>query len=201
MSLDPYSSPESQVTPPMPPPMIPKPARMLVFGIIHIVGAVIGFAGLAVNLFQGDPKEAFIAAFNQPGQPKAEFSDDALAAIDTILQTQIPITIAQVILCALLLVSGIALLRSASWSLKLSNLYSGLSILVKVALLILAITTLAPAYDRLFDGISGMNPAVFKILRPTMTISIYSPVLIGIYPLLTYFLLNTKVVKNYLASR
>jgi hypothetical protein len=197
MSSDPYASPETSAASATPPAIAKKPSRLIVFGILHIVGAVIGLGGLIVNFAQGDPKEAFTEAFKQPGV-NVIISEDALNALDPIFKYQQPLAIAGLVIAVLLLLSGIGLLMSTSWSLKLSNIYSTLSLIMKVVAIILAVTLFAPAYNKFFDSITGMDETMLSIMKGSVIGGLFAPLLIAIYPILSFILLNKKVVKDHL---
>ncbi|MGC6427085.1 MAG: hypothetical protein ACON5H_08835 [Akkermansiaceae bacterium] len=201
MSENAYSPPETSAAIPTPPPISGKPARMIVFGILHLVGGLIGLIGIATNLFQGDPKQATLDAFAQPGQPKPVFSPDALAALDEGLRFNSIFIVIGIILFALIIVSGLGLLMSKKWSLKASNTYAVLSILSKIVSLGVAITLIGPAYNRFFDGVSQVDETLMAIMRPALTWGLYGSLFIVVYPILSLILLNKETVRRYLARK
>ncbi|MDB4387283.1 hypothetical protein N9Z15_03660 [Akkermansiaceae bacterium] len=200
MTTDPYSTPETSPAPATPPPMMKKPARMIVFGILHIVGAVFGLITLVINFAQGDPRDAFKKAFDQPGM-KMEVSDEALSALDPVFQYTTPILIGTLLVAVPLLISGIGLLMSTTWSLKLSNIYVALSLIMKIATLVIGLLILGPAYDQFFDAIGGENNTMIKIMKTSTKAGIYAGLAVAIYPILSFILLNNKVVKDHLRLR
>ncbi|MDB4294505.1 hypothetical protein OAE11_01855 [Akkermansiaceae bacterium] len=180
--------------------MMKKPARMIVFGILHIVGAVFGLITLVINFAQGDPRKAFKKAFDQPGM-KMEVSDEALSALDPVFQYTTPILIGTLLVAVPLLISGIGLLMSTTWSLKLSNIYVALSLIMKIATLVIGLLILGPAYDQFFDAIGGENNTMIKIMKTSTKAGIYAGLAVAIYPILSFILLNNKVVKDHLRLR
>lgn len=197
MSADPYASPETSAASSTPPPIAQKPSRLIVFGILHIVGAVIGFGGLIVNFAQGDPKDAFVKVLERPGID-ATFNQEALNALDPIVKYNQPLVIGSFIVAVFLLLSGIGLMKSTTWSLKFSNIYSALSLILKAIILVLAVVVLLPAYNEFFDLVTGMEPSKQEKVRIIMIGGLFFPLIIIIYPILSFILLNKKVVKDHL---
>ena len=197
MTTDPYSSPATSPAPATPPLMVKKPARMIVFGILHIVGAVFGLGTLVFNFAQGDPREVMREAFNQPGM-EMEVTDAALSALDPVFQYTIPLLIGMLLVAVPLLISGIGLLKSTTWSLKVSNVYVVLSLIMKAVTLVVGLMILAPAYDQFFESIGGGNEMMVAIMKASSKAGIYGGLAVAIYPILSFVMLNNKVVKDYL---
>jgi|GEM_PF-1341184 len=200
MPQDPYSPPRESAARATPPPLVTKPARMIVFGILHIIGAVIGFVGLIVNFAQGNPKDVFRKTLGG-ADIDIQVTDAALAALDPVVKYTSIFVLISFLVAVPLLISGIGLLRSARWSLPLSNIYAVLSVIAKIIFLLISALVIAPAYERFFDTLIVEETSMLKLMKKSLQVGLYSSAILVIYPILSFILLNKAVVKDYLATR
>lgn len=199
---NPYQAPESETLLNGVSPLVPKPSQVTVFGILHLLVATVGFGGIIFNkLGSNDPRTSILQSFQQNKEAPAEFTPEALEALDKALSLNLYFEIFSVILATMLLTSGLAMLLNARWGVGLSHKYSLLSIIAKIASIILIITIAFPAYQTFCDGISGTNEAIVKTLCLVYKFGgVAGAFMMMIYPITAWILLTRQKVKDFQQS-
>jgi len=199
---NPYETPHSEPTLDGVSPVVPKPSQITVFGIMHLLGALVGFGGIIfTKLMSQDPKESILQALQQDKVSPAEFTPESLEALDKAFSLNLYFEIFTVILAALMLTSGLAMLLNARWGIALSNKYSLLSIAGKIISIVLIATITIPEFQAFCDGISGAEEILVKTVCLTFIItSLASPIVMLTYPVAAWIFLTRKTVKDYQKS-
>ena len=199
---DPYQAPESETLINGVSPLVPKPSQVTVFGILHFLVATVGFGEIIFNkLDSNNPRTSILQSFQQDKEAPAEFTPEALEALDKALSLNLYFEIFSVILATMLLTSGLAMLLNARWGVGLSHKYSLLSIIAKIASIILIITIAFPAYQTFCDGVSGANEAIIKSLCLVYKFGgVAGAFIMMIYPITSWILLTRQKVKDFQQS-
>ena len=199
---DPYASPQFQETPSAP--AVLEPGSIKVFGILHIVFGGIGvfsFLASVVQLLAKDTISKFSAGGDEATeQLKKVVTDASMPAAYVGMALSLIVTI-------LILRAGIQLVKKKKTSVKASIVYSYASISAKVIALILALTVTLPAINSALDGLKSVGNStpemdiMITTMKLTMTVvAIISPLVMLVYPILSFVLLKRKVVVDYLAQ-
>ena len=161
-----------------------------------------GFGGIIFNkLDSNNPRTSILQSFQKDKEAPAEFTPEALEALDKALSLNLYFEIFSVILATMLLTSGLAMLLNARWGVGLSHKYSLLSIIAKIASIILVITIAFPAYQTFCDGISGANEAIVKSLCLVYKFGgVAGAFIMMIYPITSWILLTRQKVKDFQQS-
>jgi len=192
---NPYQAPDSVTLVNGVSALVPKPSQVTVFGILHLLVATAGFGGIIFNkLGSNSPRTSILQSFQQDKVAPAEFTPEALEALDKALSLNLYFEIFSVILATMLLTSGLAMLLNARWGVGLSHKYSLLSI-------ILIITIAFPAYQTFCDGISSANEAIVETLCLVYKFGgVAMALIMMIYPITAWTLLTRQKVKNFQQS-
>ena len=84
---------------------------------------------------------------------------------------------------------------------KLSNVYSILSILFKIISVILIVAVVLPGYQTFCDGVSGADETLTTTICLTIKITtVLTPIVTMIYPIIALILLTRQSVKKFQAS-
>lgn len=203
---DPYASPASQPVPGAVPILEPKSIK--VFGILHLVFGIIGVLGLiwgVINLFVGDALAKMQAA-----------GDEQLYELQKGMQEELKVPtiislVLSVVVTSLILRAAFKLLKARKDAVQASTQYSLASIATKGIGLILALTYTIPTLNRYFDqlteelggGAGGSSATTVMEMTKvsTATMGVISPILMCIYPILSWVLLKKKPVTDYLAQQ
>lgn len=188
-------------------PFLP-PARIKVFGILHIVFAGIGFLSALWNLAKLYFKEP-LQNFASLGGPRmarnpVEEMQEAMLRV-TEFYTSASIVIG-VLLSALMLVAGIALVRHHRSALRWSNAYAWSSIGIKLASLAYCMIVLLPVVnaelDKLVAGSAGgSSPEQVLIRYLVSAVFVILPLVSCVYPVLTLVMLNKPAVRAALGIK
>jgi len=199
----PYQSPASFSPPALP--QGPTPQAVKVFGILHLVfagfGVVFGLWGLVSMKFM---------SMVQGAAP----SDPTIVVQRKYMEDLWPVTAMSSIfylgLAALLLVSGLKLVRSKPDGIMWSNRYSWTSITTKIISLVVAILYVLPLTNRMtgeiFTNTRGMPAGSAHMMTGVMksvnsVATVVGPVLSCIYPLLALYFLSRPAVKAWAGSK
>ena len=198
----PYQVPFS--TPPALPPG-PPPQSVKVFGILHLVFAGFGFVFGVWGLVSIKFMEMF-----QAGQA----GDPIMIAQRKYMEALWPVTVMQGIfsigLAALLLVAGLKLVRSIQDGVMWSNRYSWTSIGAKMIALVVTVIYVLPLSNRMMGEVFSKTKGMPAGTAATMTgimksmnsvVSVATPVVSCIYPLLALYFLSRPAVKDWVASK
>jgi hypothetical protein len=187
--------------PPVPLPPLPAPAAVKVFGILHLVLAGLGI----LSGFWGFFSMKFTAMMQKmtPTDPTAvmqmKYMEDLWPV--TVMSSTFALGLA-----ALLLVSGLKLVREQADGIPWSNRYAWTSIVTKVIALVVAVAYVLPLTHRMMGEIVGNTPDLPPGLAGTMTGfmksmsaigTVLGPVLSCLYPALALYFLNRPAVKAW----
>ncbi|MDA7888789.1 hypothetical protein N9A86_05360 [Akkermansiaceae bacterium] len=199
---NPYQSPGSKDHSEDSSPFVAKPAQVTVFGILHVVLSLIGFGGIIMQkLVSQNPKATILDTFQHDKDTPAQFTPEALEALNTALSLNVYFEVFTAILATMLLTSGLAMLLNARWGISLSNKYSVVSIVTKIVTIILLLTIAMPAYQSFCDGISGADEDLVTTVCLLLKFSsIGGAALMMIYPILAMILLTRQKVTDYQQS-
>ena len=202
-SVSPYQVPLSTSPPALP--SGPAPQAVKVFGILHLVFAGFGF----VFGIWGLVSIKFVSMF-QVATP----ADPTMVAQRKYMEDLWPVTVMQSIfsmgLAALLLVAGLKLVRSIQDGVMWSNRYSWTSITAKMISLVVTVAYVLPLSNRMmsevFTNTKGMPPGTAGVMTGVMKsmnsiVSVATPVVSCIYPVLALYFLSRPAVKDWVASK
>lgn len=176
-----------------------------VFGILHLV---FGGLGLLFGLF------AVVSALFTEQMQKMQFAtypdgvrERMMEAMQPVYETQkwdLASSCFSLVLAVLMIVAGLKLVKYRRQGLKISNVYSLLSVLHKLAAVGIVIGVKAPAMKQVgekLEEIGGTESAAMStMIGPVaIIIGILTAVVMAIYPVLSYFLLNKGQSKDSLA--
>lgn len=200
----PYQSPASTL-PPTPPPQGPPPTPVKVFGILHLVLAGLGL----ISGLWGFVSAKFMSMI-QGMTP----NDPTMVIQRKYIEELWPVTVMGSIftlgLAALLLVSGLKLVRLQPDGVMWSNRYAWTSITTKAISLVVAVAYVLPLTNRMMGEVAGhtrgMSASSATVMTGAMklvtTIStIATPILSCLYPALALFFLSRPAVKAWAGNR
>lgn len=176
-----------------------------VFGILHLVfgglGIVLGLFSVVSVLFAGQVKKMQFATY--PDDVKEQMIEAMQPVYDTQKWDMLSAGFS-VVLAVIMIVAGLKLVKYRRQGLKISNIYSALSVLHKFGAVIIVLMIKAPAMrevgeklDRIGDvQSSGMSTMIGPA---AIILGIAGAVIMVIYPVLCYFLLNKKQSKDSLS--
>ena len=174
---------------------------MTVFGVMHVVFAVIGFFSAAWALF--------ILLAGNPFMEMAGSGPEVQAQL--LMETKLrPVTIAScgitVLIGIVMITAGIKLLKGRRDGLAWSNKYAYLSLVAKVANLAVAIMVVIPATREMMGdvmkGAPGMSASTTRMMDAFMIAGVLGEILVtAVYPVLTLVLLNRKGLRDWFATR
>lgn len=191
----PYQTPAS-APPPLQATYIAEPPALKVFGILHLIFSAFGLlmgGWSLLTLLIGNP----MLHESTPGYEAQLIYQEKMKWVTALTGGFI------LIIAALLIVSGIKLVRSKPDGVIWSNRYAWFSIATKVISLFLSIFILGPATSELMQSTiqeSGGNrgAGAAAIVRFTTSISmVIVPIISCVYPGLALFFLSRKTVKDW----
>lgn len=201
--VSPYQPPQTPEA--QPPPNLPQqePGVIKVFAIIHLVfggiGIFSGLWGLLSPLISGR-----MVGLGMPSSPETDKIVNAQVAYMSEIQwVGVLGGVFTLVLAAMLIVSGIKLLKRQKAGLQWSNRYAWTSIGTKVVNLVVAFLVVVPASNRMVEGMMGELPggsggAMGSWLGAATAIgAIVGGVVVFVYPILTLVMLNRKPVKEF----
>lgn len=184
----------------MPPGGSVEPSAIKVFGILHLVLAVIGVGTGLWTLVSMQFADAFT---RQAGE---EMAKAQLAFMKDIAWVSVMTGIFTLLLAGLLAVAGIKLVRSRPDGVRWSHRYAWTSIATKLVSLAVTVAVVLPATRRMLDGLMSGAPGApgGQELMITSTVSVIStvttvasPLLSCLYPALALFFLSRQPVKEW----
>lgn len=199
----PYQTPAS-APPPMPPGGSGEPSAIKVFGILHLVLAVIGVGTGLWTLVSMQFADAFT---RQAGEEMAKVQ---LAFMNDIAWVSVMTGIFTLLLAGLLAVAGIKLVRSRPDGVRWSHRYAWTSIATKLVSLVVAVVVVLPATQRMMGEIMASGPGmpggaeqtVTTVMRVTTAVTtVVSPLLSCLYPALALFFLSRQPVKDWIGTK
>jgi uncharacterized membrane protein YhaH (DUF805 family) len=204
---DPYATPHlSQPESGVP---VLEPKSLKVFGILHIIFAILGILSvlvMAVFIFAVGPLFDWLAKETGSADPEAA---EMMSMMGDLYQSQIPYYIGSTLVTAVLVVfllrAGIALVKKRSQAARLSNLWAWLTIAFVVINLPISIFYTFPAQREMQAELeSSMGGASTGTESLEQAIEIGSLVL-GfvaslVYPILALYFLKRKKVTDFLAQ-
>lgn len=177
-----------------------QPQTVKIFGILHIVFAILGFLSIVYTIFItvfGNPFLKF-SATTPASKAQAEAQ---LAMEEQMLPATIGGSVLVIIIGTLMLIAGVKMLKSRRDGLKWSNRYAWTSLAGKAINLILVITYSIPAMKEMTDRVGGSTPMP-GFFGPVMAASMIVGVLITCtYPILSLILLNKPATKAWFANQ
>ena len=155
--MSPYQSPQSEMQPDTVPSAnvsaVPK-----VFGILHLVfgglGLVLGVIGLASLAFKDKMEKMQFAAYPEEVR---EGMKEAMQPIYEAQKWDVVSAVGSMILAVLLIIAGLKLIKYRSQGRKISNIYSGLSILHKLFGLVILLLVKAPLMKEVGESMERMG--------------------------------------------
>ena len=176
-----------------------------VFGILHLVfgvlGLLFGLFAVVSAMFSKKMQEMQFATY--PDEIKGQMVEAMQPLYDT-QSWDFASSCFSLVLAVIMIVAGLQLVRYRSKGLKVSNFYSLLSVLHKLASIGIVVGVKAPAMkevgDRL-DEIGGADSAAMaSMIGPLALVAgIGGAIVMVVYPILCYFLLNKKQSKDSLS--
>jgi len=200
---------ESSYLPPQPPPGLPVnphlpigiPRIVTVFGVMHIVFAVIGLLSAAWALFSALAGNPFMKMQGAGPEVQAQLALEAKLMTPVMTHSGLAILIGLVMITA-----GIKLLKGRRDGLAWSNKYAYLSLLAKVANLVMAFVVVIPATREMMGdvmkGASGMPASATMMMEIFLIAGAVGEILVtALYPVLALVLLNRKGLREWFAAR
>jgi hypothetical protein len=192
----PYQPPAALTPPPVPPPSAVK-----VFGILHLVlaglGVIVGLWGFLSTKFN---------SMIQGMTP----NDPTMVVQRKYMEELWPVTVMGSIfsfgLAALLLVSGLKLVRQQPDGVMWSNRYAWTSITTKIIWLVVSVAYVLPLSNRMMGEIvgnmhgmpAGSASLMTKIMKSMQAIStVAGPIISCLYPALALYFLSRPAVKAW----
>ncbi|MFK7912084.1 MAG: hypothetical protein AB8F34_16010 [Akkermansiaceae bacterium] len=176
-----------------------------VFGILHLVfgglGLVFGLFAIVSALFTEQMQKMQFATYSD------ELKEKMMEAMQPVYETQkwdLASSCFSLVLATIMIVAGIKLVKYRRQGLKISNIYSALSVVHKLAAVGIVLAVKAPAMkqvgERLEDIGGAETAAMSSMIGPIAIVTgIVTAVLMAVYPILCYFLLNKKQSKDSLS--
>jgi len=175
-----------------------------VFGILHLVfggiGLVMYLFGLVMMVFRNRLQEMQFASYPE------EIREQMKEAMQPMYATQswdVVSSVGSLILAVFLLVAGFHLVKYRRKGLKVSNVYSVLSILHKLFAVAVVVFIKMPMMEEVRESLEnihgGSSAAMAAAMGPfAMIMGVLMVVLMMVYPVLSYIMLNKKQVKDSL---
>ena len=116
---------------------------------------------------------------------------------------------ARLLIAVLIIMAGVALLKGRRSAIKKSNLYSFVSIGLKVLMLVLILVVVAPATNEFYDAMAKIQESagtaqpeeMLGVQKAAGTVGqLLTPLVSLVYPILVLIMLNRKPVKDWLAE-
>ena len=200
------TDPSPQTPPSLPPPMPltgwMEPPAVKAFGVIHLVfagfGCLMGVWGLVAPFIS----DKFVRAGTPGYQAQISYQHEMRWA--TWMNTSFTL-----IVTALLVIAGLKLVRSQPDGVKWSNRYAWTSIITKLLSLVITVSWILPATQRMMGetmkstGLHGkQEETMMTVMKGFMAAgTIAGPLVMCIYPGLALYLLSRPAVKEWRAAR
>lgn len=201
--MSPYQSPQAQMEPDAVQSTnisaVPK-----VIGILHLVfggiGIVMGVIGMVSAVFKEQIEEMQFSTYPE------EVREGMREAMQPIYETQkwdVISGVGSLILAVLLIIAGLKLIKYRRQGRKVSNIYSGLSIVHKLFAIGIVIFVKAPVMKEVgasLEEMSGQSEvSMGAMMGPVAIISgIVMAVVMMVYPILSFLLLSKKQARDSL---
>jgi len=203
---------ESSYLPPQPPPGLPVnnphlpigiPRIVTVFGIMHLVFAGIGMVSAVSGLFMafaGNP------SMKMQGNAADAMVQAQQTMMDKVKTVEITGECLSILVGVVMIIAGIKLVKGRRDGLGWSNKYAYLSLLEKLAKLVIAFTVVIPATREMMRDMMNGSTSVPSGMNTFMEISLVGGVIgsilvAAIYPILTLVLLNRRGLREWFAER
>ncbi len=176
-----------------------------VFGILNLVfgglGLVFGLFAVVSAAFTDQVQKMQFATYPD------EIKDQMMEAMQPVYETQkwdLISSCFSIILAVIMIVAGLKLVKYRREGLKISNIYSGLSVLHKLAAIGIVLAIKAPAMKEVgerLEKVGGEQASAMSMMLGPVAIAagVGTAVVMAIYPVLSYFLLNKKQSKASLS--
>lgn len=194
---DPYQAPETDVTNYDSEALLPSATSKIpkVFGILHIIYAVIGGIGGLVIIFT---PRSFKSTLTSLQQYVKEREESVASSSNAYSEWEIIATVdgtIRIILAVVLLIAGIHLLQQKSSGVTFTRLWAVTRMIVAVPLVYLTLRTQ-------LEMMSILESIEFPIgMRGTKAISaVFEIIILCIYPLINLIILSRPSVKNSLSK-
>lgn len=195
--------------PPQPPPGLPVnphlpigvPRIVTVFGVMHIVFAVIGLLSAVWALVTALAGNPFMKSMGTGPEVQAQLAMEEKVRTVTMASSGLSILIGIV-----MIIAGIKLLKGRRDGLAWSNKYAYLSLLGKAANLMIAFMVVIPASREMMGDImkgAGSLPKSATVMMEVFMIGgVVGQILVmAVYPILALILLNRKGLREWFAAR
>ncbi len=175
-----------------------------VFGILHLVfgglGVVFGIFGM-VNLWFSESY-----AGKQYSSYPEEMRGEMEALMEPMYEVQvwdIVSSVGSMVLAVLLIVSGVMLVKYRRLGRKISNIYSGLSVVHKLFGIAVVALVKAPAMREVGESLDRMGGGtgvdVGGVMGPAvLVVGVISALVMMVYPVLSFFMLGKKQARESL---
>jgi hypothetical protein len=206
----PYQAPASQ-TNAQPPQyvetMVPEPAAIRTFGVMHLVIAGLGILQTLYSVFSIVFMDQFAgmmtggAPTRRTGMPDP--SQVMMEMMDKLKwYTYLSMGVG-VILIVMLIIAGIGLLKGRENGRVMSLRYAWTSIVTKVMALIYTIVVVVPLSKQMMTGASaGGPPGMEEVMNIVMPLAqIFGVLVTFTYPVIVLIVMNGRRVKDYLSAR
>jgi len=202
---------ESSYLPPQPPPGLPVnphlpmgiPRIVMVFGILHLVFAGIGMINAASKLFMAIAGNPFLKMQGSSADAQVQAQMSMMDKVKTVEITGAGLSI---LVGVVMIIAGIKLVKGRRDGLGWSNKYAYLSLLEKLAKIVIAFAVVIPATrEMMMDVMKGGTPmpsGMNTVMEISLIGGVIGSVLVAaIYPILTLVLLNRRGLREWFASR
>lgn len=198
----PPAPPEGNFPLPLTGPPSPPPGQIKVLAILHLVFAGLGLVTLIFGVFSQKMSESVIAMQEKAGGVQAAQAQISRGIVEASKEATWFGYLSSLVLGAMLLIAGLALLKGRKSGLAWSNRYAWTSILFKITNLILFFTLIQPKLNQLFSAMDGGGKEmemVRSITKASTTVGgAIGPIFACIYPVLVLILLNRESVRKAL---
>lgn len=181
-----------------------EPSAVKVFGILHLVLAVIGLLTGLWTLVSLKFTDMFT---KQAGE---EFAKVQAAYMDDIVWVTVMTGIFTLLLAGLLAVAGVKLVRSRPDGVAWSHRYAWTSIATKLVSLVVTVVVVLPATQRMMGEImretagmpAGAANTMSSVMRVTTSVTtVATPLISCLYPALALLFLSRQPVKDWVGAR
>lgn len=180
-----------------------QPQTVKVFGIMHVIFAVLGLLMCAWTVFEmvaGNPLENMLP--QGPQTPQMEAQAKAEAAMEESMRPMTVIsTVLTVIVAAIMLKAGILLLKRRRSGLAWSNRYAWASLASKVVNIALTFIYTVPAMKQMAAATAGGVMTAGQMEMIMIGSMLVTFALMAAYPILALVLLNRPKTKEWFAAR
>ena len=194
-SMSPYQAPTSDTKGNEPMDLGKSPIPK-VFGILHLV---FGGLGIVFGLFAivGAAFTDKIQELQYSGYPD-EMRDRMMSAMQPVYETQkwdVISSCFSIVLAVLMIFAGLKLVKYRRRGLKISNIYSALSVIHKLIAIGIVVVIKNPAMQEVskrLEEIGGEQASAMDMMTwpVAVVIGVGTAIVMSIYPILSFFLLN-----------